>query len=61
MKMLGRKKILNTLLYTQLVNFEIDDFQSATAKSVEEAQKLVKSGFEYVHNFDDVKLFRKRK
>jgi hypothetical protein len=61
MKILGHKNIQNTLLCTQLVNFENDDFHSATAKSVEEAQKLVESGFEYVCEFDDVKLFRKCK
>jgi hypothetical protein len=49
------------LLYTQLINFESDDFHSATAKTVEEAQKLVEAGFDYVCEFNEVKLFRKRK
>lgn len=61
MKMLGHKSIQNTLLYTQLVNFENDEYHSSTAKTVEEAQKLVEAGFEYVCNFEDIKLFRKRK
>jgi integrase len=61
MKMLGHRNIQNTLLYTQLVNFEMDDFHSATAKDVQEAQKLVEAGFEYVCDFGEVKLFRKRK
>ena len=61
MKILGHKSIQSTLLYTQLVNFESDDYHSATAKSVEEAQKLVEAGFEYVCDFDETKLFRKRK
>ena len=61
MKMLGHKSIQNTLLYTQLVNFENDDYYSATAKTVEEAQKLVEAGLEYVCNFEEIKLFRKRK
>jgi hypothetical protein len=60
-KMLGHKSIQNTLLYTQLVNFEQDDYYSATAKNVEEAQKLVEAGFEFVCNFEEIKLFRKRK
>jgi len=59
--MLGHKSIQNTLLYTQLVNFENDEFHSATAKKVEEAQKLVEAGFEFVCNFEEIKLFRKRK
>jgi integrase len=61
MKMLGHKNIQNTLLYTQLISFESDDFHSATAKTIQEAQKLVETGFEYVTDFDGVKLFRKRK
>jgi integrase len=61
MKILGHKNIQNTLLYTQLITFKNDEFHSATAKTVEDAQKLVEAGFEYVCDFDDVKLFRKRK
>jgi integrase len=62
MKLLGHKNIQNTLLYTQLINFDEDDnFHSATAKTIQEAQKLVEAGFEYVCAFEEVKLFRKRK
>ncbi len=61
MKILRHKSIQSTLLHTQLINFENDDYQSATAKNVEEAQKPVEVGFEYVCDFSDVKLFRKRK
>jgi integrase len=61
MKILGHKNIQNTLLYTQLISFENDDFHSATAKTVQDAQKLVEAGFEYVCDFGDTKLFRKRK
>jgi hypothetical protein len=59
--MLGHKNIQNTLLYTQLISFENEDYHSATAKTVQEAQKLIEAGFEYVCEFDGVKLFRKRK
>jgi integrase/recombinase XerD len=61
MKMLGHRNIQSTLLYTQLISFESDEFHSATAKTVQDAQKLVEAGFEYVTDFDNVKLFRKRK
>jgi len=61
MKMLGHRNIQNTLLYTQLISFESDQFHSATAKTVQDAQKLIESGFEYVCEFNEVKLFRKRK
>jgi integrase len=58
---MGHKKIETTLLYTQLVNFENDEFTSAVAKTIEEARNLIESGFEYVTELDGVKLFRKRK
>jgi hypothetical protein len=61
MKMLGHKNIQNTLLYTQLISFENDEFHSVTATTVQDAQKLIEAGFEYVCDFNDVKLFRKRK
>jgi integrase len=61
MKLLGHKNIQNTLLYTQLITFKNDEFHSATAKTVEDAQKLVEAGFDYVCDFGELKLFRKRK
>lgn len=62
MKLLGHKSIANTLLYTQLVEFEDNaSYHSATAGSIEEAQKLIESGFEYVCTHGNVMLFRKRK
>ena len=36
-------------------------YSSATASTLEDAQKLVEAGFEYVTEIDGVKLFRKRK
>ena len=60
-QMLGHKSILNTQLYIQLVNFDSDDFNSAVAKNIEEAQKLIETGFEFVCDFEGKKLFRKLK
>jgi integrase len=61
MKSLGHKRIENTLLYTQLVQFESDECHSATATNLNEAQKLIEAGFEYVCTHHDTMLFRKRK
>ena len=61
MKLLGHRNIQNTLIYTQLVNFESDEYHSATAETVEEAKKLIEAGFEYVCTTDNIMLFRKRK
>jgi len=51
----------NTLLYTQLINFESNECHSATAKTIQDAQKLVEAGFEYVYEFNGHKIFRKKK
>jgi len=61
MKLLGHKNIKNTLVYTQLIEFKDDEYVCKVAKNVEEAKPLVEAGFEYVCDFDDAKLFRKRK
>jgi hypothetical protein len=61
MNLLGHRNIENTLIYTQLVSFESDDYHSAVANTVEEARKLLEQGFEYVCQKDDIMLFRKRK
>jgi integrase len=61
MQVLGHKNIKNTLIYTQLVDFQDDDYISKVAKTVEEACQLVEAGFEYVCEMDDVKIFKRRK
>jgi integrase/predicted RNA-binding Zn-ribbon protein involved in translation (DUF1610 family) len=62
MKLLGHRNIKNTLVYTQLVNFESDEYICKAARSHEEAAQLVEGGFEYVCTTPEgVMLFRKRK
>lgn len=61
MRLLGHKNIKNTLVYTQLVDFQDDDYVSRVAKTIEEACQLIEAGFEYVCEMDDVKIFRRRK
>ena len=43
------------------MNFKTDEYISKAAKTVEEEQKLIEAGFEYVCDFDGIKLFWKRK
>lgn len=62
MKLLGHRSIANTLLYTQLVEFEDANlFHSATASTVEDARKLLEDGWEYICQNQNIMLFRKRK
>jgi integrase len=61
MRLLGHKNIKNTLIYTQLVTFEDEDYLCKAAVDVKEATLLIEAGYEYVCAMDNVKLFRKRK
>jgi len=58
---LGHKSLTSTLVYTHLISFKDDDYVCKVARSVEEAGTLIENGFEYVTDFDQAKLFRKRK
>ena len=57
---LGHRSINSTLIYTQFISLEAENYDSAVAKSVE-AQELVEQGFELVCDIEGVKLFRKKK
>ena len=62
--LLGHRNIDSTMVYVHLSQGLLncsDDYVCKTAKDVDEATKLIESGFEYVTEFDGVKLFRKRK
>jgi hypothetical protein len=58
---LGHKQIENTLIYTQLINLNEDEWICKGATTKEEAIKLVEAGFEFVTEIDNAKLFKKRK
>jgi len=58
---LGHRSITSTLIYTHLVNFEADEYHTATAKSLKEDEELLQAGFEYVTERDEIKIYRKRK
>ncbi len=62
MNVLGHKNIMNTLKYTQLVDFKGDDYTSKATKNSEEARQLIENGFEYICTTpEEIMLFRKRK
>jgi len=62
-KKLGHRSIENTMIYTQLINFESDEWHVAHAETLEEEDKLIEAGFEFVRydNKENVALYRKRK
>ena len=49
------------MIYTHLVNFKVDEYHTATSKSLKQDEDLLKAGFEYVTERDGIKIFRKRK
>lgn len=61
MMLLGHRSVQNTLMYTQLVSFEADEFHVKTASQADEIKELLKAGFEYVCEKDGLMFFRKRK
>ncbi len=62
-QLLGHKKLENTEIYTHLINFESDEWHVAHARDLEEENKLIEAGFEYVRysERDEVAIYRKRK
>jgi integrase len=62
MQLLGHKSIKNTLKYTQLINFESEEYVCKAATTTKEAAQLVEAGFQYICTTpENVMLFRKRK
>jgi integrase len=62
-QMLGHRKLENTDFYTQLLNFESDEWNVAHAQNLEEENKLIEAGFEFIRysEKDQVAIYRKRK
>ena len=51
------------MVYTQLINFESDEWNAAHAKTLKEEDELIQAGFEFV-NYDEREqpaIYRKRK
>jgi integrase len=61
MQMLGHRNINNTLVYTRLIDFKEDDYVARIAHTEQEICQLIESGFEYVCDFQENKIFKKRK
>ena len=61
--MLGHRKLENTDFYTQLLNLESDEWNVAHATNLEEENKLIEAGFEFIRYSEkyQVAIYRKRK
>ena len=60
---LGHKQLENTEIYTHLVEFESNEYHVAHAKTIEEEDKLVESGFQFIRydQNSQISIYRKRK
>jgi len=58
---MGHRKIETTLIYTQLLNLNDDEWTCRTANNIKDATQLIENGFDYITQIDGLKLFRKRK
>jgi len=60
-KLLGHKEIKSTMKYTQLVKFKDDEFDVATATTVEDIKQLAEAGFEKFDELNGIHVFRRPK
>jgi len=60
-KLLGHKRIENTMKYISMIHFKDDQFEVTTATTIEEAKQVLSSGFDYVTQKDSIMLFRRPK
>jgi len=60
-KLLGHKRIENTMKYAQLIHFKEDEYDVATSITIEEDQELLKTEFEYVTERKGIKSYRRPK
>jgi hypothetical protein len=61
MQILVHRKLQNTLIYTQIIDFKDDEYTARVASSEKEVCQLIKAGFEYVSDYNGNKIFRRWK
>jgi len=60
-KLLGHKRVENSMKYIGMITFKDDEFEVATATTVEEAKTILSAGFDYVTEKNGIMLFRRPK
>jgi hypothetical protein len=58
---LGHKSITSTMKYIRMIHFENNDFEVATASTVDEAKQVISAGYDYVAEKCGIMLFRRPK
>lgn len=57
-KLLGHKRITSTMKYTQFIQFKDDEYDVATATTIEEAKIIVAAGYDYVTEKQGIMLLK---
>jgi integrase len=60
-KMLRHKSILNSMKYIHMLNLKDDEFDVATATTVEEIKQLAEAGFQKFDEINNIHIFRRPK
>jgi integrase len=60
-RLLGHKRIENTMKYIGMIHFKDDEFEVTTATTVEEAKKVLEAGFDYITEKAGIMLLRRPK
>ena len=60
-KLLGHKRIENSMKYVGMITFKDDQFEVTNATTVEEAKQVLNAGFDYVTEKNGIMLFRRPK
>lgn len=60
-KLLGHKRVENTMKYIGMIHFKDNEFEVVTATTVDEAKQVLSAGFEYVTEKSGIVLFRRPK
>jgi integrase len=60
-KLLGHKRVENSMKYIGMIDFKDDEFEVTTATSVDEAKQVLSAGFDYVTEKNGIMLFKRPK
>jgi hypothetical protein len=60
-KLLGHKRVENSMKYIGMIDFKDDEFEVTTATTIEEAKKVLSACFNYFTEKNGIMLFRRPK
>jgi integrase len=60
-KLLRHKSILNSMKYIHMINFKDDEYDVATATTIEEIKQLASAGFQKFDEYNNIHIYRRPK